>query len=140
MEQERQKKGDECRRFPWPCPVIDKVKRMDSNIQVRLPAEEQVIEDVEFIGLKYSLLGEERVFATMDGLKFYLKQSGCHAIQNTFYNGWKHDHYISSIFLFMPDGMVWVMVINVPGLTHDSTSAEFGFIYDKLQTLHDNCK
>eukprot|EP00957_Ditylum_brightwellii_P097133 7397450-Ditylum_brightwellii.AAC.1 len=32
------------------------------------------------------------------------------------------------------------MVINVPGLTHDSMAAEFGFIYDKCQTLHDKCK
>eukprot|EP00957_Ditylum_brightwellii_P033940 2570840-Ditylum_brightwellii.AAC.1 len=32
------------------------------------------------------------------------------------------------------------MVINVPGLTHDSTDEEFGFIYDKLQTLYDKCK
>eukprot|EP00957_Ditylum_brightwellii_P069586 5285421-Ditylum_brightwellii.AAC.1 len=102
---------------------------MDSNIQARLPAEEQVVEYVESIGSKYSLLGKERVFATMDGLKLYLEQSGSHAIQNTFYNVWKHVHYVSNIFLFTPDG-----------LTHNSTAAEYGFIYDKLQTLHDKCK
>eukprot|EP00957_Ditylum_brightwellii_P146107 11124432-Ditylum_brightwellii.AAC.1 len=26
-EQERQKRGYDCRRLPWPCPVVDKVKR-----------------------------------------------------------------------------------------------------------------
>eukprot|EP00957_Ditylum_brightwellii_P053868 4080884-Ditylum_brightwellii.AAC.1 len=76
----------------------------------------------------------------MDGLKLYLEQSGSHAIQNTFYNCWKHDHHASNIFLFAHDGMVQAMVINVPGSTHDSTAAEFGLIYDKLQTLHDKCK
>eukprot|EP00957_Ditylum_brightwellii_P152448 11605089-Ditylum_brightwellii.AAC.1 len=76
----------------------------------------------------------------MDGLKLCLEQSGSHAIQNAFYNGWKHDHYVSNIFLFALDGMVQAMVINVPGSIHDSTTAEFGFIYDKLQSLHDKCE
>eukprot|EP00957_Ditylum_brightwellii_P129875 9906484-Ditylum_brightwellii.AAC.1 len=79
---------------------------MDSNIQVRLPVEEQVMECVESIGSKYSLLGKEREFAVMDGLKLYLEQSSSHAIQNAFYNGWKHDHYVSNIFLFTPDKMI----------------------------------
>eukprot|EP00957_Ditylum_brightwellii_P000415 32025-Ditylum_brightwellii.AAC.1 len=76
---------------------------MDSNIQVRLPAEAQVMEYVESIGLKYSLLGEERVFVAMDGLKLYVEQSGSHTIEYAFYNCWKHDHYVSNIFLFTPD-------------------------------------
>eukprot|EP00957_Ditylum_brightwellii_P184939 14084955-Ditylum_brightwellii.AAC.1 len=64
----------------------------------------------------------------MDGLKLYLEQSGSHAIQNAFYNDWKHNHYVSNTFLFMPDGTICSM------------AAEFGFIYDKLQTLYDKCK
>eukprot|EP00957_Ditylum_brightwellii_P143612 10941409-Ditylum_brightwellii.AAC.1 len=54
----------------------------------------------------YILLREERVFAAMDGLKLCLEQSASHAIQNAFYNDWKNDHYVSNIFLLMPDGMI----------------------------------
>eukprot|EP00957_Ditylum_brightwellii_P028866 2180842-Ditylum_brightwellii.AAC.1 len=67
--------------------VLLKFLKTDSNIQVRLPAKEQVMEYVESIASKYSLLGEERVFAAADGLKLYLEQSYIHAIQNAFYNG-----------------------------------------------------
>eukprot|EP00957_Ditylum_brightwellii_P035833 2716124-Ditylum_brightwellii.AAC.1 len=70
----------------------------------------------------------------MDGLKLYLEQSGSHATQNAFYNGWKHDHYVSNNFLSTPDGMIRAMVINVPDSTHNSMATEFGFIHDKLQT------
>ncbi len=37
------------------------------------------------------------VWCTMDGLKITLEQSGDALIQEHFYNGWKHDHYV---FLF----------------------------------------
>eukprot|EP00957_Ditylum_brightwellii_P150807 11482706-Ditylum_brightwellii.AAC.1 len=74
----------------------------------------------------------------MDGLKLYVKQSSDHVIQNAFYNSWKHDHYVTSVFLFTPDGMIRAMVINVPGCTHDSTAAEFGLIYKKLGWLYKN--
>eukprot|EP00957_Ditylum_brightwellii_P183220 13955929-Ditylum_brightwellii.AAC.1 len=76
----------------------------------------------------------------MDRTKLYLEQCGSHAIQNAVYNGWKHDNYISNIFLFIPDGTTPAMVINVPGSTNNNMAAEFGFIYDKLQTLNDKSK
>eukprot|EP00957_Ditylum_brightwellii_P131292 10013307-Ditylum_brightwellii.AAC.1 len=84
------------------------------------------------MGKKYPLLREERVFGATDGLKLYLQQSSDYVIQNVFYNSWKHDHYVTNIFLFTPDGMIRAMVINMPGAMHDSTAAEYGFIYEKL--------
>eukprot|EP00957_Ditylum_brightwellii_P042054 3185284-Ditylum_brightwellii.AAC.1 len=90
--------GERARRIKYNYVIWKIESRRDENIQVKLPdKEEQVIEFVKPIGSKYSLLGQERVFAVMDGLELYLEQSGNHAIQNTFYNGWKHDHYISNI-------------------------------------------
>eukprot|EP00957_Ditylum_brightwellii_P122742 9360175-Ditylum_brightwellii.AAC.1 len=63
-------------------------KTTESNIQVKLAdKEEQVMEFVESIGFKHFILGKERVFTAMNGLKIYLEQSGSHSIQNTFYNG-----------------------------------------------------
>eukprot|EP00957_Ditylum_brightwellii_P183214 13955548-Ditylum_brightwellii.AAC.1 len=35
--------------------------------------------------------------------------------------------------MFTPDGMIKLMVINLPGDTHDSIAAHYGFFYDKLE-------
>eukprot|EP00957_Ditylum_brightwellii_P168620 12834497-Ditylum_brightwellii.AAC.1 len=67
------------------------------------------MEMVKSIGCKYPLLKDEKVFAAMDIIKIYLEQSSDHAVQNAFYNGWKHDHYVLNIFLFTPDGMIQCM-------------------------------
>eukprot|EP00957_Ditylum_brightwellii_P103360 7876557-Ditylum_brightwellii.AAC.1 len=75
-------------------------------------------------------------FTAMDGLKLYLHQSSDHEIQNSFYNGWYHDHYVTSIFLFTPDGMICSMLLNVLGCMHDCTKENYGFIHDKLDSLY----
>eukprot|EP00957_Ditylum_brightwellii_P088248 6722949-Ditylum_brightwellii.AAC.1 len=75
----------------------------------------------------------------MDRIKLYLQQNSDNVSQNTFYNGWKHDHYVTNIFFFTPDGMICVMVINMHGATHDSTAVEYGFIYEKIGCLFDSC-
>eukprot|EP00957_Ditylum_brightwellii_P004747 360885-Ditylum_brightwellii.AAC.1 len=54
------------------------------------------------IGKKYPLLKEEKVFGAMDELKLYVEQSSDHVIQNVFYNGGKHDHYVTNIFYLHP--------------------------------------
>ena len=42
-------------------------------------------------------------WAMMDGLKLYLQASGNSDIQERYYNGWTHDHYVTSIICFYPD-------------------------------------
>eukprot|EP00957_Ditylum_brightwellii_P130236 9934955-Ditylum_brightwellii.AAC.1 len=69
----------------------------------------------------------------MDGAKLYLQQAGDVKIQEHFYNGWRHDHYVTNVFMFTPDGIIRLMVINLPGDTHDSTAAHDGFFYNKLE-------
>eukprot|EP00957_Ditylum_brightwellii_P020391 1538079-Ditylum_brightwellii.AAC.1 len=66
---------------------------------------------VNAIKKKYSLLCKEQVFSAMDRLKLYLQQSS----------------------------MICVMVTNVPGGMHESTAAEYGFIYEKLDCLLIRC-
>jgi len=39
------------------------------------------------------------VWCTMDGLKITLEQSSDALIQKHFYNGWKHDHYVSLFYV-----------------------------------------
>ncbi len=40
------------------------------------------------------------VFCVADGLKLRRQESGDALIQNAFYNGWTHDHYVSNVLVF----------------------------------------
>ena len=73
------------------------------------------------------------VWCTMDGLKFTLEQSGDAQIQECFYNGWSHYHYVSSVLCFCPDRTTPIAFIHIPGAVHGSQIAEYGIIYDKLE-------
>jgi hypothetical protein len=72
----------------------------------------------------------------MDGLKIMLEQSSDALIQVHFYNGWTHDHYVSSVVCFCPDGTIPIAYINIPGAVHDRQIADYGDIYDKLETVY----
>ena len=52
----------------------------------------------------------------MDGLKLYLQQAGDATTQNNFYNGWTNDHYVTSVFVFCPDGTIPICCYNVRAL------------------------
>jgi len=80
---------------------------------------------------KYSLLDD--LYAVADGLKLYLRHSGNAIIQNIFYNGRTHDHYVGNVFVFVPSGVVVTCAFNAPGSMHDFTIAEWGSIYENLQ-------
>jgi len=75
-------------------------------------------------------------YGVADGLKLLLQQSGNIIIQNRFYNGWTHDHYVSNVFVFSPLGKIIACAINAPGCLHDSTIAGYGDIYDKLEEAY----
>ncbi|KAG9404771.1 hypothetical protein AC1031_004976 [Aphanomyces cochlioides] len=53
-----------------------------------------------------------------------------------FYNGWTHDHYVSNVLVFCPNGTVAAAAINAPGSMHDSQIAEWGGVYSKLYTMY----
>ena len=71
----------------------------------------------------------------MDGLKLYLQLVGHADIQEWFYNGWTHNHYVTSVFCFCPDGTIPTAFFIVPGSVHDSQVAEYGNIYNKLERV-----
>ena len=85
----------------------------------------------EAIVAKHSLLVD--CYCMVDGLKLYLQQSGDSVIQSRFYNGWKHDHFVTNIFAFAPNGSIIACTLNAPGTWHDSTLAHWGSMYAKLQ-------
>ncbi len=46
-----------------------------------------------------------------------------------------HDHYVTSVFCFCPDGTIPIAFFNLPGSVHDSQVAEYGSIYGKLEDV-----
>ena len=42
----------------------------------------------------------------MDGLKLSIQKPDLAIIENNFYNGWTHSHYVNCLFLFCPDGKI----------------------------------
>jgi len=82
-------------------------------------------------GAQHPLLND--CWATMDGLKLYLQSAGHADIQEKYFNGWMHDHNVTSVFCFCPDGSILIAFFDVPGSVHDSQVAEFGNICNKLE-------
>ena len=58
----------------------------------------------EAITAKHSLLVD--CYCMVDGLKLYLQQARDSVIQSHFYNGWKHDHFMTNIFAFALNGSI----------------------------------
>jgi hypothetical protein len=72
----------------------------------------------------------------MDGLKLPIQQASTTEQQALFYNGWKHDHFITAVMYFCPDGTIPLTFFNVPGAQHDSTVCKLGGIYQKLENVY----
>lgn len=117
--------------------ILIRVLVADRQAAIRIPSTTDIRRYQDAIHRKYNHLHD--VFGVMDGLKLYLQQSGHYIMQNMFYNGWKHDHYVGNVFVFVPDGTIAACALNAPGSLHDSQIAEWGGIYKKLQDTYDRC-
>ncbi len=115
--------------------LIVEIFHDDPIARVSLPLTEEIDEYKAAFAARHPLLQD--CWATMDGLKLYLQQAGSTVIQERFYNGWTHDHYVTSVFCFCPDGTIPIAFFNVPGSVHDSQVAELGRIYKKLETVYE---
>jgi hypothetical protein len=77
------------------------------------------------------------VYCVCDGLKLEMEASGNLNIQSQYYNGWLHSHYVSNLITFGADGKIIHAVLNAPGSLHDSTLADWGRLYLKIQETYD---
>jgi hypothetical protein len=59
------------------------------------------------------------IWCTMDSLKRMFEQSGEAHIQEQCYNGLMHDHYVTSVMCFCPDGTIPIVFCNIPGTSHE---------------------
>ena len=105
----------------------------DPDARVTVPTLADVRRYQKAIGDKYPLVGD--VWGAADGLKLGVESSGNYAIQNMYYNGWTHGHYINNIFVFACDGKIRISLQNCPGTFHDSTMSDYG-VYDKMEQLY----
>jgi DDE superfamily endonuclease len=114
--------------------LIVKVLRHDSLAKVIVPTDLEIRNFETAIEAKYPALSN--CWGAMDGLKLRLERAGDQRIQNMFYNGWTHDHYVSNLFLFSPDGKIRACYINAPGTLHDSTMANMSMVYRLVDDVY----
>jgi hypothetical protein len=115
--------------------IIVEVLKNNPLSSIAIPPPAKVEEYKQLVRDKYPLL--TNVWAAMDGIKTPIQQASTTKQQAYFYNGWKHNHFVTSVFCFCPDGTIPIAYMNLPGSMHDSTIAEWGGIYDKLASLYE---
>ena len=113
--------------------IIVEVLQDDEYAKIAIPSEEKIRQYSHAIKSLYPCLDD--VWASMDGLKTLIQKAGSTQQQAYFYNGWKHNHFVTSVFCFCPDGTIPIAFMNLPGATHDSTIADLGGIYSKLESV-----
>lgn len=89
-----------------------------------MPTQVEFFEYESVISSIYTLL--QSVYAVCDGLKHHLKQSCDQIVQNKFYNGSMHDHYVSNKFVVALMGVIIAFVIIAPSALLNSVVAEMG--------------
>ncbi len=114
--------------------IFIEVFRKHPLARIRVPPAEKIEEYKLAVGDRHENIPD--VWATMDGLKLEIQAPLDSELQNNFYNGWTHGHYLTSVFVFCPDGTIPVAFFNVPGCLHDSTVADWGKIYEKLERVY----
>ena len=111
--------------------ILVAILKADPKSAVRMPDAAEIALFKEAITVKHSLLID--CYCMVDGLKLYLQQAGDSIIRSHFYNGWKHNHFVTNIFAFALNGSIIACTLNAPGTWHDSTLAHWGSMYSKLQ-------
>ena len=115
--------------------ILIEVLKVEKEAAICLPNRQQIQQYKAAINERHPNLKD--VWCTMDGLKLRLQQAPNLKIQGMYYNGWTHDHYVTAVLCFAPDGTIPICCYNVPGSIHDSKVAEWGNIYDKLELMYD---
>ena len=105
----------------------------DHDAKIAHSTNEQVHFFQSLIAEKYPNVSE--AWAAVDGLKLEFERPGKDMVQNTFFNGWTHGHYINSVFVFSPDGKIRMCLINAPGMFHDSAMSDYG-IYEGMERVY----
>lgn len=101
--------------------------------RIGIPSQENIDLFSAAIRRRHPLLCD--VWCTADGLKLTIDQAPTFISQSRYYNGWKCDHFITSVIVFCPDGTIPITYYAAPGVLHDSEIATLGSIYTKLSKV-----
>ena len=115
--------------------LVTKILELDPSARMRDRTPEEWNSYVDAVGERHPALGRSRVGGTVDGLKLYIQSSPHATVQEIFYNGWTHDHYVTNVFLFVPDGTIAMSAMNAPGCMHDSTITLRSGMYDRMERV-----
>ena len=115
--------------------IVVNILKKDHLARIALPTNDKLEEYRQVIASRHPALQD--VWGTMDGLKVMIEEAPDGIVQSRFYNGWKSAHFVTSVFCFAPDGTIPPCFYNVPGCTHDSTVADWGRIYTKLEKFYE---
>jgi hypothetical protein len=88
------------------CRIVIEVLKNEPMETPQLPTTNKIDGYIAVIAEKHPNLGTKKVWCTMDGLKLMLEQAPNSTIQEQFYNGWTHDHYVTSVLCFCPEGTI----------------------------------
>lgn len=83
-------------------PILLKVLRQMPQASICWPEGDEFEELNALVVARHPLL--DGAFGTMDGLNLPVQVSSEHEIENSCYNGWLHDHFISSVLAFAANG------------------------------------
>jgi hypothetical protein len=89
-----------CLRFGRQILIAVLNKEPDARIQV--PDAETIRHYQRLVTNRHPIL--DGVWCTMDGLKLKLQRAPKVDVENNFFNGWKHDHYVGAVIVFVPMG------------------------------------
>ena len=116
--------------------ILVSVLRTNEMAKISMPSNAQLEDYRSMIEARHPALKD--VWGTMDRLKVTIKAAGNFLTQSRFYNGWKCDHFVTSVLCFVPDGTIPAAAFNFPGCSHDSTVAEWGDLYGKLESVYNS--
>ena len=111
--------------------LLYKVLKEEPSARVEIPSVEEIRGYQDVVSSHFPALNG--TWCVVDGLKIPIQKSGDEAIQNAYYNGWLHSHFIGCIFVFTPSGLIVACTLNAPGSWHDSYIAENGGLYDTYE-------
>ncbi len=77
------------------------------------------------------------VWVAMDALKLCIEHPPDHKEQQKYCNGWKHDHFVSNVICFAPNGSISCSCLNCPESLHDCNVARQGGPYDTLKKVYE---
>lgn len=102
--------------------LLDKLSR-DVEARILWPTPVEIAGFQDLVRRRHPNLKPQGMFGFIDGCQLRCQNHPNLNTQNGYYNGRKHDTFVSNVFVFVPDGTIAMAMINFPGSQHDARVA-----------------